>query len=746
MQVNRSHAPTRFAYSGGGLNLPRTHLLMPQRNRQDGSNLHDIILVWIKYWRWIAGSCLIGLIGAVLFLFSVQTLYTSSVSILIDAYARSGLSADTNAIANATPDPNMVESQLKILSSPAVLKRVITNLNLDQDSEFIGSNADHLSLDVRAAKAIAALSKKMIIKKSERTYVIDIELLTSKPDKSAQIANAIAEAYLADQNETQNNSSKRDRIAVSIKLSQQQNTVRDAYTLVQKFKQDNHISDVNGKLLNEQEFLDLTAAANLARNKTRDLKARTEQWQKYLNSGHPLQARPEGLQSGTLERLWANYADIIKQQGNFRTTLGDRHPALQEVETQLRDIRRLIDNEMRAIIQSAQSEYQIAQANEKDLNRRLEESKMQNEKINVLLIRLKELERNAEAEKQVYDRLLKVRDTLGSDSDEGSWARIIATATPALESSYPKPIPILAISLAIGLFASAGGVLFKDFIDSVKSPDSKIPKQTSPSSFMRVSDTSRQAHPSSMRQPWVVGVPDVKLDELDATDDMKSLYAMGQREIPTLRALMTASASFPQSYFTNAIDQVRDLILQSWSRLKKEDVKTILVTSRIARAGKTSLCTNLSIRLSLVGLRVVIVDTDSHNSDLAKLISETAEPSLISLSGHTRLIYSVRLGSGLDISIVPILNQEEQIIRRLQKKQSRRMMSGFKRNFDVVIIDGPEFTEQSSLDQFAKSVDHVIVALDGQREDPSQIDLIEEQLKSSQIHLSGFVISKMRAG
>jgi uncharacterized protein involved in exopolysaccharide biosynthesis len=46
---------------------------------------------------------------------------------------------------------------------------------------------------------------------------------------------------------------------------------------------------------------------------------------------------------------------------------------------------------MRAIIQSAQSEYQIAQANEKDLNCRLEESKTQNEKINVLLIRLKEL-------------------------------------------------------------------------------------------------------------------------------------------------------------------------------------------------------------------------------------------------------------------------------------------------------------------------------------------------------------------
>jgi uncharacterized protein involved in exopolysaccharide biosynthesis len=85
---------------------------MPQRNRQDGSNLHDIILVWIKYWRWIAGSCLIGLIGAVLFLFSVQTLYTSSVSILIDAYARSGMSGDSNASAIAAPDPNMVESCL----------------------------------------------------------------------------------------------------------------------------------------------------------------------------------------------------------------------------------------------------------------------------------------------------------------------------------------------------------------------------------------------------------------------------------------------------------------------------------------------------------------------------------------------------------------------------------------------------------------------------------------------------------
>jgi len=123
------------------------------------------------------------------------------------------------------------------------------NQNLDQDSEFIGSGADNLSIELRTTKAIAALIKKMAVKKSERTYVIDIELSTTRAEKSAHIANAIAEAYLADQSETKLNSTKRDINALTIKITQQQNSVRDAFSQIQKFKQDNQISDVNGKLL-----------------------------------------------------------------------------------------------------------------------------------------------------------------------------------------------------------------------------------------------------------------------------------------------------------------------------------------------------------------------------------------------------------------------------------------------------------------------------------------------------------------
>jgi Mrp family chromosome partitioning ATPase len=522
--------------------------------------------------------------------------------------------------------------------------------------------------------------------------------------------------------------------------------VRDAFSQIQKFKQDNQISDVNGKLLNEQELIDLTTAVNLARIKTRDLKARADQWQKYLNSEHSLQLRPEGLQSGTLERLWSNYADIIKQQGNFRTTLGARHPALLEVETQLKDIRRLIENEMRAHIQSALSEYQIALANEKDLSLRLDQSRARTDNINVLLIKLKELERNAEAEKQIYDRLLKMRDTLGSDSGEGTSARIIASATPAMESSYPKSIPILSISLAVGLFLSAGGVLFKDFIDARSTNPFYAPPHSPLTAFAHVTHPSRMTPHQSIGQAWVVGVPDLRQDEFLSQSNTNGTNSIEHRHGLGLAQFMTASMSQPYSYFTTAIDQARDHLIQSWSRFRSDEVKKILVTSRLTQAGKTNICTNLALRLSLLGLRVIIIDTDSHNSGLAKLITEQSEPNLFSLSGHTRLVYRIRSDAGADISIVPILAQEEQIIRRLQKKESGRMITGFKRNFDVVIIDGPLLTDKPSLEQFTKSVDHVLVVLDGQREDPSQIDMIAEQFKSTKLNLSGFLISKILAG
>lgn len=730
MQIDRSRAAPRFALPGGQLSLEGGGHLTSFKLRDRESDLREIILVCIKYWRWIAGSGFIACFGAIVFILLAQPLYTSTVTILIDASNRMIQGSESNGFASAPQDPNLVESQLKIITSPAVLKRVIVSENLDQDSEFIGSNNDNASSDMRLGKAIAALVKKMAVKKSERTYVIDVELSTSHPEKSAKIANAIAVAYIADQKESRIQANNRDIAALTNKITQQIAIVKDAFSQVQKYKQENKISDVNGKLLNEQELVELTTALNLARLKTRELKSRADQWQKYLVSGRLLQARPEGAQSGTLERLWSSYADIIKQQGNYRTTLGDRHPALMEVETQLRDIRRLMENETRGIIQSVQNEYQIALNNEKELARRLEESHHQTDNINLSLVKLKELERNAEAERLIQDRLLKLRDALNSDLTENSFARIIAAATPPDYSSYPKTLPILAISIVAGLFMGAGGVLFKDFISDevMQFGQKQRPYRLNMGHNALRSENSFQ-NPST-KAPWIVAIP-----------ALKNLSPYGLFNKADIRETIFSRVSTQDlhSDFIKAIDQTRDHLIQSWLSMGSNQLKTILVTSEFSHSERTNICVNLAMRFSQAGLRVVLVDAHFNHPSLSELITETAKPDLIRLSNQNKLIYKVQLHDAQEFSLIPILPREDQIIRRLEKKAPERNLSGFRNNFDIVIIDGPDCNDRASLKDFQNSVDNCLFVLDQAPESFDRIQSLKERFSSSKMHLSGFL-------
>ena len=74
---------------------------------------------------------------AFLYLFIAPSKYQASSSLLIDPRLGRGLGADP-AQSNFSQDASSIDSQVKLLSSQAVLARVIKSEKLDQDSEFGG--------------------------------------------------------------------------------------------------------------------------------------------------------------------------------------------------------------------------------------------------------------------------------------------------------------------------------------------------------------------------------------------------------------------------------------------------------------------------------------------------------------------------------------------------------------------------------------------------------------------------------
>ena len=56
--------------------------------------------------------------------------------------------------------------------------------------------------------ALNELQRRVQVKRSERTYVVDVSVTSEDPAKAARIANAIAQTYLAEQTEVRSNAAR----------------------------------------------------------------------------------------------------------------------------------------------------------------------------------------------------------------------------------------------------------------------------------------------------------------------------------------------------------------------------------------------------------------------------------------------------------------------------------------------------------------------------------------------------------
>src|SRR6202521_531079 len=337
---------------------------------------------------WTAGIfVLLALVYSVL----ATPLYTVSTQILIDPRDRNIVNNDVNPGALA-PDGGVaiVESQLLVITSDTVLRRAVAREHLAADPEFNGTGMAFpggvarrvlalVGLDPEAAdrsdpelKALRELKRRIAAKRSDKGFVIDIIVTTEAKEKSVRVADAIAQSYLTDQAEARSQAAGRASGSLSARLEELRSRVRDAENRVEQYRAQNNIVGANGVLVSEQQLSEINNQVNTARAKTMEARARVEQIERLRRAGAEAGATSEAVQSQTIGMLRAQYAEAARQLGDLRARVGPRHPSLATSEAQVRDLRRLINDELARIAAAARSDLERAQAGEQSLERSLD--------------------------------------------------------------------------------------------------------------------------------------------------------------------------------------------------------------------------------------------------------------------------------------------------------------------------------------------------------------------------------------
>lgn len=429
-------------------------------------------------WRLIAFLSVVGAVLGVMIALSTPRLYLSSLELLVDPRDVKIIErnlTDTGLPSDATIA--IVENQMRVLTSGTVLARVVDRLSLDNDPEFNGEAGGGFSLRgmfsglkslfssgdgdggaLRHTLAVESLAKSMDVDRSQNTFVIVIGVKTRSADKSALIANTVADVFLQTYGEIQAGVAGRATNEITARLDELRVDLEDAERKVSEFKARNDLVDAQGRLIADDEILKLNDQLAVARARTLELNARAQSSREVnidtvIGGG----ALPEELASSTMTELRTRYASLRQQQDRVAVRLGPRHPERIALDAELAGAREQIQAELRRLVASAQTDLKRAVQLEQELAARLAQLKVRQGDFSNERITLRELEREAAAKRTVYEAfLLRARETAEQQGINAANMTVISPATPPLLPSGPSRATIALGGMLLGFMSGVG--------------------------------------------------------------------------------------------------------------------------------------------------------------------------------------------------------------------------------------------------------------------------------------------------
>ena len=656
----------------------------------------------------------------------------------------------------------VVESQARLITSNNVLLQVIRDTHLDKDPEF-GGDAKSLTssllglfgLDSHSAEdaklsqmaALEALGRHINVKKTDRTFIVDIDVWSVDPAKAAMLANAVSNAYLAESKNSQAFAARRATTDLSGRLKELQERLRNAENTLAVYKAQNNFVGTQDTLISDQQLSASNQRLAAARALTLDAQAKLDQIEASRRASTDAGAIPEALQSQTIANLRAQYADARKRHAELISELGPRHPALRQVDQQVDDLRRTINEEIGRFAQSAKNDLTRARDYEAALNNALETQKRQSVQLSQASVRLRELERDVEASRDVYQSFLKrSRETEEQESLNTSSARIIGDATIPQRRTFPPAIKLLAmLGFMLGALAASAWIVAADRLALPGAAEPRPPR-ASVASDMKISlEPARPPVPqpaparlASIEKPLIA-----RLQESDVVRTLGGILAIGGIPDVTRMGWPTLRAGVPATTFLNDMRELREIAAR---RLPANTMPVMAAIGAGDGADRSIVALNMALAAARDGARVLMIDADPATRALSNRVNGLGN------SGPSRLGWlgignktSPAIETANGISILPLTKgsdakNSEKATDAIRKAIAQARAGG---DYDLVVVDGPAMPWSAADRKLLDSVDGLVAILPVSLDINDALEDIITALGGTERQLIGVVLSEL---
>ncbi|MGB3390572.1 MAG: exopolysaccharide transport family protein [Pseudaminobacter sp.] len=370
-------------------------------------------------------------------------------------------------------DEEGVTSQVEVISSTDILKRVAQQLDLSKLPEF--DPAANMSLPARLLviaglksdptevppdeRVLKAFREKLTVYRVERSRVIVIEFSSEDPKLAAAVPNAIADAYLSVSRDAKLASNSDATEWLEPEIADLSKRVKEAEARVADFRaKSDLLIGQNNSVLATQQLSELSTELSRVRASRAASEANAQSMRIALEKGGSLDALPDVMSSPLIQRLRERQVQLKSDIADMSTTMLENHPRIRALKSQLTDLDAQIVLEARNILKGIVTEVQTATLRENQLTADLNQLKVASARAGEQEVELRALERDATSQRQLLESYMTRYREAASRQDRNYLpvdARVFSRAIAPSEPYFPKIVPMVGAAFVGSLLIMA---------------------------------------------------------------------------------------------------------------------------------------------------------------------------------------------------------------------------------------------------------------------------------------------------
>lgn len=576
----------------------------------------------------------------------------------------------------------------------------IASSSVDDTQPSRPNLSDEKILDSAVSKLISGLS----VNQEGLSSIIMIGFTSTDGSRSADIANAVSEFFVEDQLRSRRSISDEATGWLNERVDELRQNVIDIEREIAQFRIENQIVDVGRNNSNDAEIAQLNQELLTAEAMVMEKESKLAIIRTSLEKGTGQASISEVTTSPAIAAIRQQEFVLLGTEAQLSEEFGPNHPRILELEAEKRRLEQKTRLELEKIVAVLTNELGLVKERADRLRAQLAAAKETQGIRNKAEVELGELQREAQANRDLYTRFLNRLKFLNEEQELiDAGARIVSRAVPSHEPSFPQPKMIFVAGFVASVLT--GGLL----------------------ALVREGLERGLRHERQVEQT-------LGLSTLGMVPELK----LRKRQRP-YRYLIEK----PLSGYAESVRNIHVAMQYGWVSKRNQ---IILITSSLPNEGKTTLAMSLAVSSAENGHSTLLIDLDFRNPSIgAKMTDVHPGINIVNyLNGTKTWVETLHRDPEIkNLGIIPGCAGIMNPIQCLESNQLKEFLNQMRKEYDQIILDAPPVLGISDARVAARLADGVILAVRWGKTKTDVAQSCVNTLTQHDMPISGVVLTRI---